>query len=213
MSGKPAPAPPKPRPKPGHVDVVRALFNYTAQHVDELSFEEGDTLYIVDKNSEKGWWKGRCGDKIGLIPTNYIESSTETIDFPLHEAAKRGNVGFLRECLANKVSVNGLDKSGSTALHWVANGGHVECAQILLKTPNIEINAQNKLGDTPLHNAAWKNHPEIVQMLLARAARTDLLNKEKKSAYDMARDPEVGKLLQVRMVLRDDEYGGDEDSD
>lgn len=213
MSGRSTVAPPKPRPKPGHVDVVRALYNYTAQHSDELSFEEGDTLYIIDKNAEKGWWKGKCGDRVGLIPTNYIESSTETIDYPLHEAAKRGNIGFMQECLANKVSVNGLDKSGSTALHWAASGGHVECAQMLLQIPNVEINVQNKLGDTALHNAAWKNHPEIVQMLLERGARADLQNKENKTAFNMARDPEVGKLLQVRTAIRDDEYNVDDDSD
>lgn len=33
-----------------------------------------------------------------------VESSTESIDFPLHEAAKRGNVPFLQECLNNNVS-------------------------------------------------------------------------------------------------------------
>lgn len=27
----------------------------------------------------------------------------ESVDNPLHEAAKRGNVGFLQECLHNKV--------------------------------------------------------------------------------------------------------------
>jgi len=33
----------------GHVEVVRAIYPYVAQHRDELSFEEGDTLYILEK--------------------------------------------------------------------------------------------------------------------------------------------------------------------
>jgi ankyrin repeat protein len=139
MSRRP---PPKPVPrKPGHVQVVKAIYPYTAQNSDELSFEEGDTLYIIEKQ-EDGWWRARCGKKEGLIPSNYIESSTESIDNPLHEAAKRGNLPFLEECLTNRVSPNGLDKSGSTALHWAASGGHEDCAQALLRIPGIELNAQ-----------------------------------------------------------------------
>lgn len=33
-----------------------------------------------------------------------VEESMESVDNPLHEAAKRGNVGFLQECLNNKVN-------------------------------------------------------------------------------------------------------------
>lgn len=38
---------------------------------------------------------------------------------PIHEAAKRGNLDFLNECIQNKINVNSLDKAGNTALHWV----------------------------------------------------------------------------------------------
>ena len=66
----------------------------------------------------------------------------EAIDNPLHEASKRGNLPFLQECLANGVSVNGLDKSGATPVYWAAHGGNSECVQALLAVPNISINAQ-----------------------------------------------------------------------
>jgi ankyrin repeat protein len=39
----------------------------------------------------------------------------------MHEAAKRGNSNFLKECIENKVSPNSLDKSGASPLHWVEN--------------------------------------------------------------------------------------------
>ncbi|KAG1683500.1 Osteoclast-stimulating factor 1 [Nymphon striatum] len=160
------PAPPKPIPKPGQVKVVKASYKYTANQADELSFEEGDTLYIVDMTTDPNWWKAKCGNKTGFIPSNYVEENTESIVHPLHESAKRGNLSFLQECLSNGVSVNSLDKAGSTALHWASHGGHLECMQKLLNTPNMQINVQNRLGDTPLHSAAWKSHADAVMLLL-----------------------------------------------
>ena len=38
--------------------------------------------------------------------------------------------------------MNGLDKAGSTPLHWAAHGGHVESMELLLAVANCEINVQ-----------------------------------------------------------------------
>lgn len=212
-----APPPPKPVPKPGHVKVVRALYMYTAQQPDELSFEEGDLLYILDQISESGWWRASCGNRTGLIPSNYVEESTEEVLHPLHDAAKRGNMAFLKECLANKVSVNGLDKAGCTALHWAAHAGNEDCVIELLKIPNISINVQNKLGDTPLHSAAWKGHSSIVELLLSKGAQPYLLNNEKRSAFDLAHDSATAAILKPYNNLSTpdyaDEYGDSDESE
>ena len=48
-----------------------------------------------------------------------VEENMETVDNPLHEAAKRGNVSFMRECLANKVSFSVINISG-LQMHYPA---------------------------------------------------------------------------------------------
>ena len=88
-----------------------------------------------------------CNGTEGLVPANYMGEHTTSLDNPLHEAAKRGNVGFVKELLANGVSVNGLDISKSTPLHWAARGGHADVIRALL-AKNPALNAQNKMGDT-----------------------------------------------------------------
>jgi hypothetical protein len=214
MSKPSRPAPPKLTPKPGQVKVVRALFRYEAQQNDELTFDEGDLLYILDM-SDSNWWKAKCGEVSGLIPSNYVQESMEAIDNPLHEAAKRGNLNFLNECLSNKVSVNGLDKAGSTPLHWAARGGHIDCVKRLLEENSCQIDVQNKLGDTPLHSASWKGHSTVVEMLLAHGSRVDVKNNDSKIPSDLAKDPETAAILlhAVQPVLYSEDYGGEEDSD
>ena len=49
-----------------------ALYTYTAQYEDELSFEAGDTVMVVNKD-EADWWKGECNGKSGVFPSNYVE--------------------------------------------------------------------------------------------------------------------------------------------
>ncbi len=64
----PRPLPPK---KPGQVKVFRALYDFTAQRDDQLSFSEGDLIYIIDMISNKDWYKAKCNDRIGIVPSNY----------------------------------------------------------------------------------------------------------------------------------------------
>lgn len=210
--------PPKPA-KPGQVKVFRALFTFDPRTPDELYFEEGDILYISD-TSDSNWWKGTCRGRTGLIPSNYVAEQAESIDNPMHEAAKRGNMSWLRECLDNKVGINGLDKAGNTALYWGCHGGHRDVVELLLSQPNVELNQQNKLGDTALHAAAWKGYSDIVEMLLNKDARTDIRNNESKLALEMATNAQCASLLKrkqgsnfTRTHSNAEEYLDDEDSD
>ena len=85
-----------------------------------------------------------------------VEESTEKLDNALHDAAKRGNIEFLQQSLANKVcrwicdwllylgmfqaSVLGLDKAGNTPFHWACYSGDMDCVKLLLPLSMTIIN-------------------------------------------------------------------------
>ncbi|KAJ3258920.1 Osteoclast-stimulating factor 1 [Chytriomyces hyalinus] len=205
-------APPPVAPKRKDVKdiaVVEAKFAYTAQNSDELSFEEGDILYVIQKD-DGGWWKCRSGEKEGLVPANYVGESTQELENPLHEAAKRGNTSFVSELLSAGISVNGLDKAGNSPLHWAARSGKVDCVGLLLaKGP--AVNARNKLGDTPLHNAAWGGHLAVVSLLLQHPdIKADIKNNDGSTPRDLAKTDDVGALL---IQFQSSAYAGAEGDD
>ena len=79
-----------------YLTLKSANWAYTAQGDDELSFEEGDVIYVSDQSSE--WWRATCKGKSGLVPGNYLiesDGNSSQIDFPLQEAAKRGNLEWV----------------------------------------------------------------------------------------------------------------------
>jgi hypothetical protein len=51
---------------------VIALYHYTAQNNDELTFTKDDVITIISKD-EPDWWRGQLGSAVGLFPTNYVE--------------------------------------------------------------------------------------------------------------------------------------------
>uniref|UniRef100_A0A8C2IPE9 Abl interactor 1 n=1 Tax=Cyprinus carpio TaxID=7962 RepID=A0A8C2IPE9_CYPCA len=56
-----------------YIEKVVAIYDYTKDKDDELSFMEGAIIYIVKKNDD-GWFEGVCSGVTGLFPGNYVES-------------------------------------------------------------------------------------------------------------------------------------------
>ena len=49
-----------------------------------------------------------------------VAENSETLEHPLHEAAKRGNLPFMEELVLSGMTVNDVDNAGNTPLHWAA---------------------------------------------------------------------------------------------
>ncbi|XP_044033406.1 abl interactor 1a isoform X10 [Siniperca chuatsi] len=52
---------------------VVAIYDYSKDKDDELSFMEGAIIYVIKKNDD-GWFEGVCNGVTGLFPGNYVES-------------------------------------------------------------------------------------------------------------------------------------------
>lgn len=52
--------------------LVIAIYDYTANRDDELSFQENSVIYVVKKNDD-GWYEGVMEGITGLFPGNYVE--------------------------------------------------------------------------------------------------------------------------------------------
>ncbi|RGP63817.1 hypothetical protein FLONG3_9785 [Fusarium longipes] len=66
----------------GFLGVYRALYDYVPQAEGELAINDGDLLYVLDKNGDDGWWKAKkkAGaddeeEPTGLVPGNYVEEA------------------------------------------------------------------------------------------------------------------------------------------
>ncbi|KAI9262415.1 hypothetical protein BDA99DRAFT_511136 [Phascolomyces articulosus] len=62
--------------------VCKALYDYKAQSDEELTFNEDNILYILDKDDDPDWWKAQLKatsleevGPIGLVPANYIDEA------------------------------------------------------------------------------------------------------------------------------------------
>ncbi|KAL0985661.1 hypothetical protein UPYG_G00160160 [Umbra pygmaea] len=56
-----------------YLEKVVAIYDYTADKEDELSFNEGCIIYVIKKNDD-GWYEGTMSGTNGLFPGNYVES-------------------------------------------------------------------------------------------------------------------------------------------
>jgi len=53
------------------VEQVVALYKYQKQNQDELSFEKGCVINVINK-LDSDWWTGELNGQTGLFPSNYV---------------------------------------------------------------------------------------------------------------------------------------------
>lgn len=51
---------------------VRALYDYTAQGEEEISFRDGDVIVVLEKEDDN-WWLGALRGRQGMFPCSYVE--------------------------------------------------------------------------------------------------------------------------------------------
>lgn len=59
---------------------VVAIYDYSKDKDDELSFMEGAIIYVIKKNDD-GWFEGVSSGVTGLFPGNYVESIMHYADW------------------------------------------------------------------------------------------------------------------------------------
>lgn len=92
---------------------------------------------------------------------------------PVADAAMRGDVGTVRQLLREGADVNGAQGDGMTALHWAAERGDVELAEVLLYA-GATVDAVTRIGEyTPLHVASRNGSEAVVAALLRAGAELE----------------------------------------
>lgn len=64
----------------GFLGVYTAIYDYAPHQPGELAIQEGDLLFVLEKDTDDDWWKAKKRasspdeeEPTGLIPNNYIE--------------------------------------------------------------------------------------------------------------------------------------------
>ena len=99
------------------LETVTALYTYTSDNTEELSFNKGEELEIIEKPPED-WWRARNRlGETGLIPRNYVETVPSTA------AAGRGRGESSQSSSSLSVHSHGASSS-RTPSGSGGSGGH-----------------------------------------------------------------------------------------
>lgn len=96
---------------------------------------------------------------------------------PIHIAAAKGYLGFVKKLIDNGVAVSSLDLELKTPLHWAALFGHV-CVIEYLISVGASVNATQIDGFTSLHCSAALDQDNACKTLLAKGACPNTIDED-----------------------------------
>ncbi len=91
-------------------------------------------------------------------------------DSPVADAAMEGDIATVRALLAGGADVNAAQGDGMTALHWAAERGDADLAEMLLYAGAVVEPVTRIGGYTPLHIAARTGSDDVALLLLDAGA-------------------------------------------
>ncbi|XP_054758776.2 ankyrin repeat domain-containing protein 39-like [Lytechinus pictus] len=143
------------------------------------------------------------GDSVCCTHPSPTPSLTQTLDEMdwdrgIWSAALCGDLSRVEKLLSSGCSVNSVDKSGYTALHYACRNGHKDIVSKLLQH-GADPNLQTRSGRaSPLHRAAYGGHVDIVSQLLRAKSDATLVDSDSKTALHKAAEQgntEICKVL------------------
>ena len=104
--------------------------------------------------------------KIFFLLMPLLLTEVNALESPVADAAKNGDIALVKQLLKGGVEVNEPQGDGMTALHWAAERGNIELAEVLIYAGANPM-AGTRIGQyKPLHLAAKKGNAGIIKILL-----------------------------------------------
>ncbi|HIF22194.1 MAG TPA: ankyrin repeat domain-containing protein [Gemmatimonadetes bacterium] len=103
---------------------------------------------------------------LGTLCVAVLLSGSVALDSPVADAAMRGDFEMVRSLLQQGSDVNAAQGDGMTALHWAAERGTVDLAQMLIYAGG-SVDAVTRIGAyTPLHLASKAGNAGMIRALI-----------------------------------------------
>ncbi|XP_045103343.1 intersectin-2-like isoform X17 [Portunus trituberculatus] len=145
----------------GFAEQVEALYPYTAMNEDELTFEAGAIISVIDKE-DAAWWKGTLEGAIGVFPSNYVQP------YPSDSAANAAGTPDAEDSLCYTDYRSQGQGHGSTRSSW-----HVS-----MSSP-VEQQRQSVIQEILQTEAAYLRELLLVEEVFIRTMRSSGIVNEK----------------------------------
>ena len=131
-----------------------------------------------------------------LVGSLLIQYSVKAM-YPLHNAAKTGDIKFIQTLVSPGIGPNRTDGNGYWT--WLYRVGRHICKVAQILYYKTDINQQDSYGSIPLHWAAGYGHEAIVQIFINAGAHIDQQDLFGKTPFYWA--CEFGQRQAVQILL------------
>ena len=109
---------------------------------------------------------GRRRNVPGILCLALLLSGSVAPESPVADAAMRGETDAVQALLKKGADVNAAQGDGMTALHWAAEHGSLDMAQMLIYAGGSVEAVTRIAGYTPLHLASKAGHASVIRVLI-----------------------------------------------